>query len=64
LLFKKYYGNIKTIKFKDKEAKTMTKFFLENAILDRMPISLSGIVYNDFNFTGEVYPKLNVTKKK
>ena len=42
----------------------MTKFFLENAILDRLPMSLSGISYNDFNFTGEVYPKLNTLLKR
>ena len=42
----------------------MTKFFLVNTILDRMPLSLSGITHNDFNFTGEVYPKLNITLKR
>jgi len=42
----------------------MTKFFLENTTLDRMPMSLSGISYNDFDFTGEVYPKLNISLKR
>jgi len=42
----------------------MTKFFLENAILGRMPMSLSGISYEDCNFTGEVYPKLNILLKR
>jgi len=42
----------------------MAKFFLENTILDRLPMSLSGICFNDFNFIGEVYPKLNITLKR
>lgn len=42
----------------------MTKFFLENTILDRLPLSLSGISFADFNFTGEVYPKLNISLKR
>lgn len=32
----------------------MAKFFLENAILGRLPIALSGISFTDFNFKGEV----------
>ena len=42
----------------------MTKFFLENTVLDRLPMSLSGITHNDFNFTGEVCPKLNISLKR
>ena len=42
----------------------MTKFFLENTILDRLPMSLSGITHNDFNFTREVCPKLNISLKR
>jgi hypothetical protein len=46
------------------EVKMMAKFFLENMILDRLPMSLSGISFTDFNFTGEVYPKLNISLKR
>jgi len=42
----------------------MTKFFLENIILDRLPLSLFGITHNDFKVTGEVYPKLNTILKR
>ena len=42
----------------------MTKFFLGNTILDRMPLSLSGITHNDLKVTGEVYPKLNISLKR
>ncbi|MCB2361767.1 hypothetical protein [Clostridium estertheticum] len=42
----------------------MAKFFLENTILDRLPMSLSGISFADFNFTGEIYPKLNILLKR
>lgn len=42
----------------------MAKFFLENTILDRLPLSLSGISFADFNFAGEVYPKLNISLKR
>jgi len=42
----------------------MAKFFLENTILDRLPMSLSGISFTNFNFTGKVYPKLNITLKR
>ncbi|MFT5875365.1 MAG: hypothetical protein ACI8WT_004353 [Clostridium sp.] len=42
----------------------MTKFFLENTMLDRLPMSLSGITHTDFNFTGEIYPKLNISLKR
>ncbi|MGK0466531.1 MAG: hypothetical protein ACJAX4_001819 [Clostridium sp.] len=46
------------------EVKMMAKFLLENMILDRLPIALSGISFTDFNFTGEVYPKLNISLKR
>jgi hypothetical protein len=46
------------------EVKMMAKFFLENMILDRLPMALSGISFTDFNFTGEVYPKLNISLKR
>lgn len=42
----------------------MTKFFLENTILDRLPMALSGVSYANFNFTGEVYLKLNISLKR
>ena len=42
----------------------MAKLFLENAILDRLPMGLSGITFTVFNFTGEVYPKLNISLKR
>lgn len=42
----------------------MAKFFLENTILDRLPMALSGITNVDFNFTGVVYPKLNISLKR
>lgn len=41
----------------------MAKFFLENTILDRLPMSLSGITHNDFKALGEVCPKLNISLK-
>lgn len=42
----------------------MTKFFLENTILDRLPMALYGISFADLNFMGEVYPKLNILLKR
>ena len=42
----------------------MAKFFLQNITLDRLPMALSGISFADFNFTGEVYPKLNMSLKR
>ena len=42
----------------------MAVFFLENTILDRLPMELSGISFANFNFTGEVYPKLNISLKR
>ena len=42
----------------------MAKFFLENTILDRLPLSLSGITHTDFGVTGEVCPKLNISLKR
>lgn len=42
----------------------MAKFFLDNIILDRLPMALSGITHTDFNFTGEVCPKLNISLKR
>lgn len=42
------------------EVKTVTKFFLANRTLDRLPMALSGISYVQSRFTGEVYPKLNI----
>ncbi|MBU3114142.1 hypothetical protein [Clostridium lacusfryxellense] len=42
----------------------MAKFFLENTILDRLPMSLSGISFADIIFMGEVYPKLNISLKR
>jgi hypothetical protein len=52
------------IKIKFTEVKMMAKLFLENAILDRLPMELSGITFTGFNFTGEVYPKLNISLKR
>jgi hypothetical protein len=42
----------------------MAKFFLENTILDRLPMALAGISFTSFQFTGEVYPKLNISLKR
>lgn len=42
----------------------MAKFFLVNTILDRLPMALLGITHVNFNFTGEVYPKLNIMLKR
>jgi hypothetical protein len=42
----------------------MAKFFLENSILDRLPMALSGITHVSFKLTGEVYPKLNTSLKR
>ncbi|MBZ9633869.1 hypothetical protein [Clostridium sp. FP1] len=42
----------------------MAKFFLENTILDRLPMALSVITHTDFNFTGEVRSKLNISLKR
>ena len=42
----------------------MAKLFLENTILDRLPMALSGITHTDFHYTGEVCPKLNISLKR
>lgn len=42
----------------------MVYFFLENNILDRLPLSLSGITNADFGLRGQVCPKLNIDFKK
>lgn len=42
----------------------MAKFFLVNTILDRLPMAFFVITHVDFNFTGEVYPKLNIMLKR
>ncbi len=42
----------------------MAKIFLGNTILDRLPMALSGITHVISNFTGEVYPKLNIVLKR
>lgn len=42
----------------------MAKFFLEYTILDRLPMALSGITHVNFNFTAQVYPKLNMSLKR
>ncbi|MGH4120501.1 hypothetical protein [Clostridium sp.] len=42
----------------------MAMFFLENTILDRLPMSLAGISFTGFHFTGEVYLKLNMLLKR
>ena len=63
-MFNNIYGKVNMIRFKYMEVKTMAKFFLENTILDRLPLSLSGITHTDFNVTGEVYPKLNMSLKR
>ncbi|MCJ7690142.1 MAG: hypothetical protein MUO60_12575 [Clostridiaceae bacterium] len=42
----------------------MAKFFLENTILDRLPMALAGIAFTNFCFTGEVCPKLNISLKR
>ncbi len=41
----------------------MKYFFLENAILDRLPMSLSGITHVNFGSKGQVCPKLNIILK-
>jgi hypothetical protein len=46
------------------EVKMMAKFFLENTILDRLPMALSGITHVDFKVMGEVCPKLNISLKR
>jgi hypothetical protein len=46
------------------EVKMMTKLFLENTILDRLPMILSGIAYTDFKVKGEVCLKLNISLKR
>lgn len=38
----------------------MTRVFLVNIILDRLPMSIFGITYVNLNFTGQVYAKLNI----
>ncbi|WP_170311537.1 hypothetical protein [Vallitalea okinawensis] len=35
----------------------------DNIILDRLPMSLSGITHVDDRFTGEVCPKLHIQKR-
>ncbi len=50
--------------FKYTEVKMMAKFFLENTILDRLPMALSGITHTDFHFAGVVCPKLNILLKR
>ena len=40
----------------------MRQCFFENTILDRLPISLSGITHVDFSFAPGVCPKLNNQK--
>lgn len=42
----------------------MANFDLVNTILDRLPMALSGITHVNFDFTGEVYPKLNSLLKR
>ncbi|WP_252222075.1 MULTISPECIES: hypothetical protein [unclassified Clostridium] len=42
----------------------MTNFFLVNTILNRLPMSIFGISYIVFNFTGVVYLKLNIVLKR
>ncbi len=42
----------------------MTKVFLVNTILDRLPMSLFGITYVIASFTGGVYAKLNIELKR
>ncbi|GFP75666.1 hypothetical protein [Clostridium fungisolvens] len=42
----------------------MVYFFLENTILDRLPLSLSGITNADFGLKGQVCPKLNIVLKR
>ncbi|MCT8975154.1 hypothetical protein N4T77_00935 [Clostridium sp. CX1] len=42
----------------------MAKVFLVNTILDRLPMSLSGITHVVCDFTGEVCPKLNSILKR
>ncbi|MBU5483870.1 hypothetical protein KQI86_05975 [Clostridium sp. MSJ-11] len=42
----------------------MANFFLVNTILDRLPMSLSGITHVNFDFTGGVCPKLNNVLKR
>ncbi|GFZ33753.1 hypothetical protein CSC2_42790 [Clostridium zeae] len=41
----------------------MVYFFLDNSILDRLPLSLSGITNADFRLKGQVCPKLNIVLK-
>ena len=38
----------------------MQSFVLENTILDRLPMALSGITHIQCEITGEVCPKLNI----
>ncbi len=42
----------------------MAVFFLENTILDRLPMALAGVAFTNFRFKGEVYPKLNISLKR
>ena len=42
----------------------MTKFFLVNTILNKLPISLFGITYRVDPFTGRVYPKFDIILKR
>ncbi|WP_275051625.1 hypothetical protein [Clostridium manihotivorum] len=41
----------------------MKCFFLDNTILDRLPMSLSGITHVNFGSKGQVCPKLNMILK-
>lgn len=42
----------------------MSHFVLENTILDRLPMSLSGITHVSVCFAGGVCPKLNTFLKQ
>jgi hypothetical protein len=57
------YGKI-SIYFCELEVKDMVYFFLKNNILNRLPLSLSGITNADFGLKGQVYPKLNIMLKR
>lgn len=42
----------------------MIHFVFENTILDRLPMSLSGITHVSVKFAGGVCPKLNIFQNK
>ena len=42
----------------------MMQFVFENTILDRLPMSLSGITHVSEGFMGEICPKLNSFRKQ